>query len=513
MSESLDDKNTLSLSPEEVEETVDDVEMSMDRLHQEVEEEEEVVIEDETYEVDQEDHIEYKIIEDDDDERYEEVEEEEEEDVDDETSVLKNGLDPLATSLISSSNLGSQEKDEEEGGEDDDDEEEEIKMVESGELSENVENGDYIETRVEEEEDGIIIPKISREVKNLQITTNESSDIISNFLFDTPRRSKKVVEIPPDDEEIEEDDEKSEKETSKSPSIERLAVSSTSDSRRESIKSTRGRSRSVSKSRSPMKSKSSKKSEISTDDYASDTEELQNNDDESESEAFSERSISRISIDDRKINSPPKPGWDSFCFKCHNDQAVLSLPCSTCKCSYHRNCVRPNPIPRNVDEFVCPECREMETAEKSPTNKYGHERIELKKLSEMLRLILRKTMEGHTPEEFKNEIVLKKESNYPMIVTNMSFLIMESRIKENYYTTSERFIHDLRQLEHNWNVVDRTKAKLLKPILKMVISEINELESCVYCYEDSFNYTDWFVRVCKRPHLLVWAKLKGVSKM
>lgn len=501
MSDTLDDNSTLPLTPEP---TVDDVEMSMGLLHQEIhlEKQEDVIEEQETYDMtqsfddDEPEEIEYETV----DEIVESYGEEEEEE-DDETSVLKNGLDPLATSLISSSNITSERKEEEDELADD------VKMN----------NVDFLEAtivdEIEEEDEGVIIPKISREVKNLQISTNESSDIISNFLFDTPRRSKKVVEITPDDED---DDEKSEIESSKSPSLERLAVTSTSDNRRESIKSNRGRSRSVSKSRSPIKLKY-KKAEISTqstDDYASDNDEMLNNEEyETESEAFSEQSISRISIDDRKINSPPKPGWDSFCFKCHNDQAVLSLPCSTCKCSYHRNCVRPNPIPRNVDEFVCPECRDLEIAEKSPTNKYGHERIEVEKLSKMLGLILKKMMEGQVAAEFKNEIVVKmKDPKTPMIITNMSFSIMESRIKENYYTTTELFIHDMRQLEHNWNVIDRTKAKLLKPALKTAISEINELESCVYCYEDSFIYANWFVRVCKRPHLLVWAKLKGVSK-
>lgn len=191
---------------------------------------------------------------------------------------------------------------------------------------------------------------------------------------------------------------------------------------------------------------------------------------------------------------------------------VLSLPCSKCKCSYHRNCVRPNPIPRNVEEFVCPECRDIENSEASQHNKYGHDRIEVKKLCEMLDRVLIKMMDGPGLEDFQNEIQLKtKESSPPIIVNNMSFSLMKSRIDENYYSTSELFIHDVKQLEHNWSVINRTKAKLLKLVLKTATTEVNELESCVYCYEDSLYYHDWFVRVCRRPHLLVWAKLKGVS--
>lgn len=115
-----------------------------------------------------------------------------------------------------------------------------------------------------------------------------------------------------------------------------------------------------------------------------------------------------------------------------------------------------------------------------------------------------------TIADFKSESSLRTEdASGPLIVNNMSFSIMESRIKEIFYTTSEAFVHDIKMLEHNWTIIDRDKAKIFKQIIKNVVTEVNELESCVYCYEDSFQHQDWFVRVCKRPHLLVWAKLKG----
>lgn len=208
-----------------------------------------------------------------------------------------------------------------------------------------------------------------------------------------------------------------------------------------------------------------------------------------------------------------QPGWDSFCFKCHTDTAVLSLACSKCKCSYHRHCVRPNPIPKNVDEFECPECREIETALIAEGNKYGHDKIDPNTLAEMLTIILEKIRTYPDREAFENDIVLKvaKEPTQPLIVTQMSLKILETRIKNRHYKVTEAFIHDIKQLEHNWNVVDRAKSKTLKSIVKYVNTEINELEACVYCYEKSFISGDWFVNPCERPHLLIWAKLKGVN--
>lgn len=155
----------------------------------------------------------------------------------------------------------------------------------------------------------------------------------------------------------------------------------------------------------------------------------------------------------------------------------------------------------------------MEAAQNSNVNKYGHEKIEKDTLADMLTIIVEKIRTYPDREHFENDIVVKgmKESTQPFIVTQMSLKILETRIKTRVYTTTEAFVHDIKQLEHNWNVVDRSKSKTLKSIVKYVNSEINELEACVYCYETSFITGEWFVQPCKRLHLLIWAKLKGVG--
>jgi protein kinase C-binding protein 1 len=165
-----------------------------------------------------------------------------------------------------------------------------------------------------------------------------------------------------------------------------------------------------------------------------------------------------------------------------------------------------------VTSFICPECLEIELAESSPHNKYGHEKIDLHTLAEMLTIILEKIRTYPDREHFETDIVVKvvKEPSQPLIVTQMSLKTLETRIKTRFYKTTEAFIHDIKQLEHNWNIVDRSKSKTLKTVLKYVNTEINELEACVFCYEESFVSGDWFVHPCKRPHLLIWAKLKGV---
>lgn len=124
----------------------------------------------------------------------------------------------------------------------------------------------------------------------------------------------------------------------------------------------------------------------------------------------------------------------------------------------------------------------------------------------MLTIILQRIRKYPLSEHFENVIDMKtvKEPSQPL--TQMSFKIIEARIKNHYYTNTKFFIQDIKQLKHNWNVVDQTKSQTLKSIVKYVNMEIKELEACLYCYEKSFVSGDLFARACERPHLLIWAK-------
>lgn len=154
----------------------------------------------------------------------------------------------------------------------------------------------------------------------------------------------------------------------------------------------------------------------------------------------------------------------------------------------------------------------MQAAEESDVNKFGHPKIDTNMMKEMLMTILETIRTQTGRDYFESEIPFRstKEAN-PLIVKQMSYKIIEDRIMDFYYKTTESFIHDMKQLEHNWMVVDKNRAKALKPVMKYIIGDINEMESCIYCYSSAFVIGNWFSAACKRPHLLVWAKLKGVS--
>ncbi|KAL7033510.1 hypothetical protein ACKWTF_007618 [Chironomus riparius] len=369
--------------------------------------------------------------------------------------------------------------------------------------------------------------RMSREMRNLQKSTQDSK-VLSNYLnhFDSPRirlRKTKESNSLANDTEIINDNVSLmiEKEIPLKSGITENDDSDSTTVVRDEIG--KKRRRSISRSRTSRTSQRSKSvavrpkslSRLLSDEMALTSDKEENQDEDEIDDLTNTIVMNNVKpIENRALNPPPKPGWDSFCFKCHLDNAVLSLACRNCKCSLHRHCARLllTPIPKNPDDFICADCIEIEKIQQSSLNKYNHPKIDMYTLKEMLITILEKIRNTYPDREcYENEIHFKsaKESNQPLIVTQISLKTIEDRIMNNYYKVSEAFLHDLKQLEHNWTIIDKNKMKSLKNILKFVVTEINEMEACVYCYSNSFVISNWFTIPCKRPHLLIWAKLKG----
>lgn len=58
-------------------------------------------------------------------------------------------------------------------------------------------------------------------------------------------------------------------------------------------------------------------------------------------------------------------------------------------------------------------------------------------------------------------------------------------------------------LEHNKHL------GIIKSLMKICRQELNEIETCSECYYNANTRKDWFIAVCNKPHILLWAKLKG----
>lgn len=60
--------------------------------------------------------------------------------------------------------------------------------------------------------------------------------------------------------------------------------------------------------------------------------------------------------------------------------------------------------------------------------------------------------------------------------------------------------------------VDQSKlTTVAKSILKTCKQEMNEIQNCPTCYLKANTLSNWFIEACPKPHILVWAKLRGNS--
>lgn len=61
------------------------------------------------------------------------------------------------------------------------------------------------------------------------------------------------------------------------------------------------------------------------------------------------------------------------------------------------------------------------------------------------------------------------------------------------------------------SILDITKYKLIaNTIVKICRQEVSEIETCPECYFNANTLgQEWFVAICSKPHLPLWAKLKG----
>lgn len=293
MSINEDQEQLHNEEPEEIEEDGDDTvtsECYLDMDLDAVDREEEVI----------EEHI---VSKSDDEENYihEDVSDEDTE----QDSVLANGLDPMATHLISSTS-----------------------MAVSTPIIQRQETPPSMTVQNE-----FIVSKINREVRNLQTSTNDAEDLYSKLALESPRRVKKVFDnLKPDD--VMDDDEKS-SEARQSPSIERLAVTSTSDSmatRDTQFKSNGTIRNRVGYTRVPVRkrkrnvAKEQVHDESTTNSEKGDFNELDDpDDDENETEQKSSDNLTQASFESNSTMAPPKVSSRNQCFNNYDYYLKISL--------------------------------------------------------------------------------------------------------------------------------------------------------------------------------------------
>ncbi|TMW50068.1 hypothetical protein DOY81_004878 [Sarcophaga bullata] len=204
--------------------------------------------------------------------------------------------------------------------------------------------------------------------------------------------------------------------------------------------------------------------------------------------------------------APPKSGYDSFCWKCH--EINVNLCCCKCIRSFHASCIK---ISKFDNIWLCPECTTVENMLNNPKRSRRNE-LSLDLLSQLLSFALKRMRyaKGHY-----NFVMPYEESATYMkyIVNPVTLSLLQKKIENKEFRCAEEFVNETKWMLHNAYVLssrNNTKTVLTaKSIFKICRQEANEIETCAECYLNANTRTDWFVDVCSQPHLLLWAKLKG----
>lgn len=205
-----------------------------------------------------------------------------------------------------------------------------------------------------------------------------------------------------------------------------------------------------------------------------------------------------------------KPNKDMFCWRCHKDN--VNIACETCPRSYHQKCLKQTI--NNQDHWPCPECVSILKAESTHTRSPALKGMTLEHLCSLLKFAVNRMTQCQGSEPFINAV---NEADFPeyrkYIIQPMDLTLIRKNIKENLYGSTQAFEADAKWILHNSIIFNSYHSKLTtvaKGIIKICKQEMAEIENCPTCYLNANTKKNtWFVEVCPKPHLLVWAKLRG----
>ncbi|CAH1183412.1 unnamed protein product [Phaedon cochleariae] len=201
---------------------------------------------------------------------------------------------------------------------------------------------------------------------------------------------------------------------------------------------------------------------------------------------------------------------DIFCWRCHREG--VNVVCETCPRSYHQRCLKQTIS--DVEHWPCPECVAILKAESTHTRSEAMKGMSLEHLCSLLKFALSRMMICQGSEPFLHPV---NDAEFPeyqkYIIQPMDLTKLKNNIKGNYYGSTQAFEADAKWILHNSIIFNSYQSKLTysaKNIIKICKQEMAEIENCPSCYLNANTKKNtWFVEVCPRPHLLVWAKLKG----
>ncbi|XP_050084309.1 mucin-5AC isoform X2 [Anopheles aquasalis] len=202
---------------------------------------------------------------------------------------------------------------------------------------------------------------------------------------------------------------------------------------------------------------------------------------------------------------PTKPGSDRFCWKCRKSDSGM-IACSSCPRSYHATCAR---FMIHSPNWRCAECVKVLSARSAS--------ISADKLHQCLELAIDRII-SHPPcgSELFNPLQKDGLPGYTDYVSyHMDLAVLRDRTVAKEYSTLEGFLSDLSWILHNMliyalsGINNNKMIKLAREICKQGRQQVEDIEYCSECYTNMTFHNNWFELACSKPHLLVWAKMKG----
>lgn len=198
---------------------------------------------------------------------------------------------------------------------------------------------------------------------------------------------------------------------------------------------------------------------------------------------------------------------DAFCWACHSDTAPV-VKCRQCPRVFHQRCVQlQSPIPA---KWLCTECSAVRNAEKQTLR----DSPELEQLCNMLRYALDRIKSVADAQPFFKPVDIVAFPHYPeYVVCPVDIGLMEEKVDEKAYLSTRSFLAEFRWILHNCIIFNSPHSKLTstaRTLMKVAKHEMAEIDTCADCYIHAHTKREtWFLEPCGKPHLLLWAKLKG----
>nr|CAD7442152.1 unnamed protein product [Timema bartmani] len=202
---------------------------------------------------------------------------------------------------------------------------------------------------------------------------------------------------------------------------------------------------------------------------------------------------------------------DKFCWKCHKEEKEV-LSCELCPRSYHLKCVLLRERPQEA--WVCPECVLVTHADDEASRSTNMRMVTLKEQRKILQNVVKMMKDIKLADNFFEHVNTTEFPDYlQFIVKPMCISTLEEMVDNREIASTQGLLAETKWIHHNCVVYNGLNAGLTgvaKALKKICRDECIKIEICPECFLHTCRHgAKGFIRVCKRPHVPVWARMTG----